>query len=342
MTELWTLRAPSAGRAAAVAERVEAEGWDGLTVTDSQNLAPDPFIALALAATATSRLGLATGVTNPVTRHPAACATAIGTVHQVARGRAVLGIGRGDSALFHLGQEPAPWPVLERFVERLQGYLSGRAVDLDGYPSTLHWLASSVLPKVPVDVAATGPKVIALAARHAERITFAVGADPSRIRLSMSVAADAARAAGRDPAALSFGAYVNVTPHPDVTVARGIARGGAATMAHFSGMTGTAAPGTPPEVAEVVEALHANYDRPRHTRADASHTALLHDDFMDRFAVIGPPEVCVPRLQALLDCGLSRLVITSGSLGADRDEVLRSYHLLIDEVLPALRSGLSH
>ena len=36
---------------------------------------------------------------------------------------------------------------------------------------------------VPVDVAASGPKVIEFAARTTERVTFAVGADPCRCRM---------------------------------------------------------------------------------------------------------------------------------------------------------------
>ena len=49
-----------------------------------------------------------TGVTNPATRHPAALATAIATVQEESGGRAILGIGRGDTALFHLGRTPMP------------------------------------------------------------------------------------------------------------------------------------------------------------------------------------------------------------------------------------------
>ena len=49
-------------------------------------------------------------------------------------------------------------------------------------------------PKVPLDVAATGPRVIGVGARHAERITFAVGASHDRIRGSVERARQAALA----------------------------------------------------------------------------------------------------------------------------------------------------
>jgi len=59
-----------------------------MLVVDSQNLSGDPYVALALAATSTTKLGLGTGVTNSVTRHAAATATAITSVNRVSNGRA--------------------------------------------------------------------------------------------------------------------------------------------------------------------------------------------------------------------------------------------------------------
>jgi 5,10-methylenetetrahydromethanopterin reductase len=165
----WTTTNPAPRRAESTAATVEAAGWDGLTFTDSQNLSGDVYVALGLPARATSRIGL--GVTNPVTRHPAATASAIATVQILSEGHAVLGIERGDSALFHLGFEPAPVADFERYLVRVQGSFRGDAVDLDGFASRIRWLGESRRPKVPVDVAATGPRVIAVAAQHADRIT---------------------------------------------------------------------------------------------------------------------------------------------------------------------------
>src|SRR5207237_1435766 len=152
----------------------------------SQNLAGDPYVALALAAKATDRLRLGTGVTNPVTRHPAVTAACIASVQGESKGRAQLGIGRGDSALAYLGRAPASVAVFERYLADLQSYLRGDAVafgddaDLETLgladapkESRLSWLGMAQ-PKVPVAVAATGPRVIEAAARHADRVTFAV------------------------------------------------------------------------------------------------------------------------------------------------------------------------
>src|SRR3954452_21197454 len=170
--ELWTAGVGIPGLGVRQATRAEDEGWDGIGFVDSQNLAGDAFVELALAAAATTRIKLATAVTNPLTRHPATMAAAAATIQAESRGRFVLGIGRGDSSLAHLGLSPAPVKVFRHFLERLQGYLRGdevpfeaaegiRSVDalrMAAGPSAsrLHWLRPDV-DKVPVDVAATGP-----------------------------------------------------------------------------------------------------------------------------------------------------------------------------------------
>ena len=96
--QLWTTGVASARGAARTAREIEAAGWDGMLVVDSQNLSGDPYVSLALAAAATTRIGLGTGVTNSVTRHAAATATAISSVNRVSNGRAVLGIESAGAA----------------------------------------------------------------------------------------------------------------------------------------------------------------------------------------------------------------------------------------------------
>ena len=128
MVEFWLGTFPTLGRARDLAEMAEADGWDGLAFTDSQNLHGDTFAQLALAAHATRRLRLATGATNPATRHPAVVASAIATIQAESGGRAVLGIARGDSALAYVGRPPMPFAEFAAALEQIQTYLRGEAV----------------------------------------------------------------------------------------------------------------------------------------------------------------------------------------------------------------------
>jgi 5,10-methylenetetrahydromethanopterin reductase len=347
--EMWTTGIAHANIAPRAAARAEAAGWDGMVVVDSQNLSGDPFVALALAARETSTLRLGTGVTNPATRHPAAAAAAIASVHVASGGRATLGIGRGDSALAHLGLAPASVADLERYVRLLRTYLRGEPVafdDLHAYEhadarsvetlgladrpldSSLHWLHKELDP-VPVEVVATGPRVLAMAAREGDRVLLAVGADPGRV----GWAVDAVHAAG----GTSIGAFVNVVAHPDVATARRLGAGGLTTFARFSAMDGKVRTPIDDDSAAVLKQVHGAYDMHHHTEAGSPQASRLTAEFVDRFGIVGPPDHCIDRLGQLLALGIDRLIIVGPSADVDRDEARRAREIFEHEVLPAAR-----
>ena len=326
-----------------------------LFVVDSQNLSGDPYVTLALAATVTTRIGLGTGVTNSVTRHAAVTAASITSVHRLSNGRAVLGIGRGDSALAHLGRAPARLGQFERYLRHLQIYLRGGSVSFeqidipsDTAPSLsglhLHdapaasriaWIADG--PKVPVEVAASGPKVIALAALHAERIMFTLGADVDRLAWGIELARETRRDAGLDPNGIAFGAYVNLGCHPDIDAARDLVRGGLTTFARFSIMHGKPSGPVDARDRKVLEALRSNYDMRAHTRGDSRQGGTLTDDFIDRYAIVGTPDRCIQRLQSLAVLGLDKVAISGGTRGAAPETAEVNRRLMMQQVLPGMR-----
>jgi 5,10-methylenetetrahydromethanopterin reductase len=352
--EFWTLSvtmAASAGEQAAAAER---DGWDGMLVPDAQNLMSDVYVSLTAAAIATRTLKLGTGVTNPFTRHPAVAASASSALQELSQGRAVLGIGRGDNSLAHLGLAPASPEVFESYLNRLQGYLRGEPAGFDendragmqsvdrlpsaGAPehSVLRWL-NRALPKVPVDVAASGPKVIRLGAVLADRLTFAVGADPERLQWAVTTARDARERAGLDPASLTFGAYLSVVPHPDAGVAVKLAAIGVTTFSRFSAMHGkVTSPMRSDDTAEV-ERLVSAYDLGHHGDPAADHRTAVSDEYISRYGIAGPVEHCISRLREIQQVGIDRVVVLElGSMSDQR--VIDSRAALLGEVMPALRA----
>src|SRR3954471_16821842 len=332
------MRIPEIGTVVAQAERAEHLGWAGITFTDSQNLVGDPFVAVALAAAATERLRFATGVTNAFTRHPAALANVAATVQETSNGRFVLGIGRGDTALFHLGRKPMPVAVFADAVTTLQAYLANETIDCNGRPSRLQFLDRGRQPKVPLDVAGSGPRMIELAARSAERVTLAVGADPDRVAWALDVARKAAADAGRDPGEISFGAYVNLGCHNDIDAARGLISGAVAAFAHFSSMPGSTGAGLADGDRAVVAEVGRTYDSNQHLSNKAPQTAALNPEFVDRFAIVGAPDRCAARVRELAALGLDRFVITGASFRSDGEHRATSEQLLTRELLPALKN----
>ena len=336
--EIWLGTFPVPGRARDVARMAEEDGWDGVAFTDSQNLSGDPFAELCLAAQATTRLKLATGSTNPTTRHPAVVASAIATVQAESHGRAVLGIARGDSALAYVGRKATPLAEFRHGLERIQGYLRGETVDLDGYASRMEWVAASGLAKVPMAVAATGPKVIALASEVAERVTFSVGARPERLRWAIEAARQARRSAGLDPDGLSLGAYVNAVAHPDLERARELVRGRLGVYARFASMHANALDTLSGEDRAVTESLARRYDMNAHATSGASHASALDDDFVDRFGVVGPSETVARRLRELLELGLDHLIVVGHGRDVDPATLAESSQRFGREVIPLLKA----
>src|SRR5262245_48497675 len=200
---------PQPSFSAQLARMVEALGFDSIVFADTQNITPEVWGQLMLAARDTERIELGTGVTNSGTRDVAVTASAALALQVESGGRAICGIGRGDSSLGKIGRQPTLVAEFERYVMQLQGYLRGEEVDRDGTASRLEWYGDAKMTKVPVEVAATGKRVIEVGARHADRIIFALGADCERIARAMDTARKSAREAGRDPDTIQLGAWIN-------------------------------------------------------------------------------------------------------------------------------------
>ncbi len=252
-------------------------------------------------------------------------------------GRALLGIGRGDSSMAKIGRRPAPPAQLDRYLERLRAYLHGEAIDREGLQSRLEWLDGLDLTPVPIEVAATGPQVIDIAARRADRIAFAVGADVTRLRECRARARAAAEQAGRDPDSLRYGAFLNCVVHEDVAVAREAIRGGVAVFAHFSGFRGMDIASLPEGVRATASHLREHYDMADHGRATGAHARALADDFVDRFGIAGPVEVVKRRFAELAGAELDFVHIVPGSRDAPPGVGAGSLEALAKEVLPHLR-----
>src|SRR5499425_976040 len=109
----------------------EDSGFDWLGVADSQSVFRELYVALTLAALNTRRVRLGPLVTNPLTRHLVVTASAISTIDELSGGRAMLGIGSGDSAIFTLGAPPATVAGLEDSIATLNRLTGGAPVERD-------------------------------------------------------------------------------------------------------------------------------------------------------------------------------------------------------------------
>lgn len=315
------------GLAVPAALAAERDGFDILLLTDSQCLRGDVYTQLALCGNATSTLKLATGVTNPITRHPSVTAASIASIQAETGGRAILGIGRGDSSVLHVGRKPATMADYAEYCRQVQAYLRGEEVDQHGFPSRLRWLDGIDVGKVPLDMVGSGPKSLALAAAIADRVTLAVGADPERIEWGIEQVRRGAEAASRNPDDIPVGAYINVAIGNDKAKAMESIKGSIATFAHFSASPGADFDNQPEVMRRVTERLVTEYDTKHHTEGTASHTQYLDNSFVDWFAVVGSSEEVLDSLTPLVRLGLSHMYF----VGTGREGLAK-------EVMPALRA----
>jgi 5,10-methylenetetrahydromethanopterin reductase len=336
------------------AREFESSGWDGLAVGEAHGLLPDPHVLLGLAAAATTTLKVGTAVAVPL-RHPLLAASAMATVQAVSGGRARFCLGRGDGAVKVLQQKPMRVADFDAYLQRLQGFLQRGPVEIDGVAATLARQddidPSLAVDKPPVDVAATGPRTLALAARSADGVNFSVGADVERLKRSIDLAHDACREAGRDPDELELGCFVQValTDKEDDS-AREAIRGLVVTHARFSGFeakpTGDVGDIDHGKYRHAVETMEAIY---RDARGGVTRTAggvpgeidfypraAGADDLIDQFAIAGPAEYCAARLQEIVDLGISRIYIGTRAVGVDLAE--RNAIRIGREVLPLVRT----
>jgi 5,10-methylenetetrahydromethanopterin reductase len=346
VTEFGIVMEASPGFTPRLAREIEALGFDLLLCPDTQNLGPDPLGQLTLAAHSTTRLRLGTGVTNPVTRDIAVLATALATLQAESHGRVVCGIGRGDSSAAHIGRRNATTAELRLAIERLRAYVRGETVDREGTASKLRWLDSVEITPFPIDVACTGPQTIAMAVDVADRVSFAVGSAPERVRWAMDVALARLKETGRARSSLRIGAYVNLVCDADERRAIELGRMISGMVAHFAGMKAgtknTELGHLPPQLQGLAASMQGGYDMKRHAQESGTHLTRVTDEFVDWFSICGPPEKCRRRLRELLDLGLDHVYQLGGSPvarphGARQVAMVEQARLYATDVVPYFR-----
>src|SRR5260370_8941748 len=228
------------------------------------------------------------------------------------------------------GREPLSVAASETYVRQVQSYLRKEDVDLDGFPSAIR-AVYEIDPSLdgarpPIDVSATGPKMIDLAARHADGVTFGVGGNLDRLRACNKLARDARVAAGLDPGSLSIGCHIPAavaTGGVSVAEARDIIRGAVLRHTRFSAFDGTVLEGVSEQDREaVLRSFEITRDHSRNMpkKADFSVASVLPDDFVDPFAIVGDPPQCADRFLEVMSLGVDRILVLTRGPTTDREE----------------------
>jgi 5,10-methylenetetrahydromethanopterin reductase len=291
--------------------QAEDAGFDWLGVADSQSVFRELYVALTLAALQTSRIRLGPLVTNPQTRHLVVTASAIASVDELAGGRAVLGLGSGDSAIYTLGAPPATVAGLEESIVALRRLTSGERVEHGGR----RWQVHRATRRVPIYLAAEGPRTLELAGRMADGVIVGLGLTPEVNALSLAAIERGARAAGRALADVDvwWFAKTNLAESRKAAV-EPIKMALAASANHAFRFT-LDGKGVPADLHTAIRSLQREYDAHHHELAGAGNAGLtdrwgLTDYLADRFAIAGTPGECVAQLRRATAAGAHQFLVT--------------------------------
>ena len=287
-------------------QRAEHIGFESVWVIDSQLLCRDVFVTMAACLAQTSRIILATGVTNATTRHVSVTASALATLAEIYPGRVIAGVGAGFSSLSTIGRRPAKRAELEAFTTTLRALLKGEGArfgnDVSG---SLGWLTAGTA--VPVVIAASGPKTTEMAGRSADGVILLQGVAPDLIERGLE-----ASTRGRKQALHPTDIY-SVTCWAPLGL-------GATSQAGHNNVRARVASALmqarldlfSAEDRDIVAKLKADYDNFGHASSDPTHAKLVPDYLVRRYAISGSPGDVAHSLRTLLDIpGLDRVVLTA-------------------------------
>ncbi|TDC23094.1 TIGR03842 family LLM class F420-dependent oxidoreductase [Streptomyces sp. 8K308] len=304
---------PPAADVVALMCRAERAGFRYGWTFDSAVLWQEPFVIHSQILARTERLIVGPMVTNPRTRAWEVTASTFATLNEMFGDRTVCGIGRGDSAQRVAGRRPDSLARLGDAIDAIRDLAEGRQAVVDGTPLRLAWARGG---RLPVWMAAYGPKALALAGQRADGFILQL-ADVDLTAWMVRAVRAAAAAAGRDPAAIAVcvaaPAYVTADASP-------------AALAHareqcrwFGGMVGnhvadlvarygTDPASVPAELAGYV-AGRRGYDYAHHGRAGNPDAAFVPDEIVDRFCLVGPAEAHVAKLRRLREAGADQFAL---------------------------------
>lgn len=286
-------------------------------VGDSHLIWREAYVNMAAAALNTSTVKLGTGVTNPLTRHPSVVASAYATLEEMAPGRFIVGIGLGDSSVETMGMKPARLSHFEQTIGDMRGLLAGNEVALE--TGAIH-LKHPCSRKVPIYIAASGPKMLELAGRVADGVIILVGIDDAYIRLALERIAAGAMSAGRDVSDIDLVLWVPCAVSDKLPAKE-------AVKAHVARVVAHPLPFVLDEKERAVLAeIRKAYNYYQHMEQQASQAQVIPDWLVDKFAIAGTSKECRAQVERLKRSGIKQIaIIPYGAGGGDRADTLREF-----------------
>ncbi|CAL9384223.1 F420-dependent glucose-6-phosphate dehydrogenase 1 [Streptomyces sp. enrichment culture] len=297
-----------ASRVVGLMRRAERNGFRYGWTFDSAVLWQEPFVIYSQILEHTRKLIVGPMVTNPGTRAWEVTASTFATLNDMFGNRTVCGIGRGDSAMRVAGRRPDTLARLGEAIDVIRDLAEGREALVDGTPVRIPWVTEG---RLPVWMAAYGPKALALAGRKADGFILQL-ADPFLTRWMVDAVRGAAEEAGRDPASITICVAAPAYVGDDLAHAREQCRWfGGMVGNHVADLVGRYGErsGLVPEALTSYIKEREGYDYSHHGRTGNRSTDFVPDEIVDRFCVLGPVDAHLARLRELRAIGVDQFAL---------------------------------
>jgi 5,10-methylenetetrahydromethanopterin reductase len=295
-------------------QSIEAAGFDGAGILDSQMLSRDTFVVLGQAATSTSRLTLFPAVTNPFTRHASVLAGAIQTVEELAPGRVKFVIGTGYTSASTIGRKPATLAEMRACLGAVRALLAGESVDFAGTPGRLGYVSKR---RIPMIMAASGPKAIELAGEIADGALLLVGFNRGIVERALEHLERGAKRSGRRVEDLEVVWAVRVGIAATTGEARRLARPTAVHWGvlrwggHWVEPAGLRLPKL--DIPDAVWKIYPDLSHAHDWEAAIAATSFVPDDVVaqlcDAMGLVGTPADCAARILEMTKLGVQNLYV---------------------------------
>ena len=295
-------------------QSIEAAGFDGAGILDSQMISRDTFVVLGQAATQTSRMMLFPAVTNPFTRHASVLAGGIQTVEELAPGRVKFVIGTGYTSASTIGRKPATLAEMRACIGTVRALLARQSVDFGGTPGRLGFAAGR---RIPLIMAASGFKAIELAGEVADGVLLLVGFNRGIVQTAMEHLDRGAKRAGRRVEDLEVMWAVRTGTAATIAEARRLARPTAVHWGvlrwggHWLEPAGVKLPAM--TIPDAVWKIYPDLSHAPDWEAAIAATSFVSDDVVaelcDALGLVGTPASCADRIAEMTKLGVHNLYL---------------------------------
>ncbi len=322
---------PPASKVVELARMAEGLGFTHGWTFDSHVLWQEPFVIFSQMLAATERMIVGPMVTNPGTRDWTVLASLFATLNDMYDGRTICGMGRGDSALRYIGEQPTSLDTMVEAMAAIKSLVAGDEIVYNDKPLSIPWIEEGW--DLPMWVAGYGPKALQATGEHADGYILQL-ADPQVLEWTMAAVRQAASDAGRDPDEVSICVVAPAYVGDDIDHQREQLRWfGGMVGNHVADMVrryGEDTSKVPQVLSDYIKGREG-YDYDHHGRAGNPFTDFVPDEIVDRFCVLGTVEDHIEKLSLLAEMGVDQFGIYL--MHDDREATLRAYG---ERVIPAL------